>query len=112
MMVGASNNEYERVDHEDYNFGTGLTGKLDTLADFSGFGNVLLRWSHYMIYGLSGLKVTDRLNVFRGRYMLPVWRGLGLGVEYTHYRRNSKLDGYPDINNHLHEIRTSVAYDF
>jgi len=112
LMVGASNNEFFELDNEEYNFGTGLTAKLDTLADFGRFGSVFLRWSRCQIWGLSGIRVTDRLGILRGRYMLPVWRGLGLGVEYTHYRRNSRLDGYSEVRKRLHEIRTSVAYGF
>ncbi len=49
---------------------------------------------------------------FQARYVLPVWRGWGLGLSYNHYRRNSHYKENPDVNKFLYEFRTSVTYAF
>ncbi len=112
MPMAASNNEYVLVELRDYNFGTGITAKLYGLADFSNYGSLQLQWGHWTIFGLSGVKGTDNLNLLQARYVLPVWRGWGLGVQYSHYRRNSHYKDNPDVNKFLYEFRTSVTYAF
>jgi Domain of unknown function (DUF3943) len=112
LLVGASSNEYVDIELRDYNFGSGITAKLYLLADFANYGNVQLQWGHFTIFGISGVMGTDNLNLFQARYVLPVWRGWGLGLSYNHYRRNSHYKENPDVNKFLYEFRTSVTYAF
>lgn len=97
MILGVSNNEYVLEDLRDYNFGTGLTAKLDAFFNFQKYGNRLFRWAHYSIYALEGAKGTDRLNVFTGEYRIPVWKQVMVGLQYQHYRRNSDYRDFPDV---------------
>ncbi len=112
MILGASNNEYVLEDKRDYNFGTGVTAKLDSLLDLQKYGNLLLRWAHYTLYVLEGAKGTDRLNVLLGEYRIPVWKQVMLGVQYSHYRRSSDYRDFPDVKKFLYGFRAQVSYGF
>ncbi len=112
MLLGASNNEYVLEDERDYNYGMGFTAKLDAFLDMQKYGALLLRWSHFSIYTMEGAAGHDRLNLLQASYQIPIWRGIGLGLQYTHYRRNSHYVDYPDVNQYLYEARTSISYRF
>ncbi len=112
MILGVSNNEYILEDQRDYNYGTGLTAKLDSFLDLQKYGSLLLRWGHYTIYALEGAKGTDRLNVFLGEYRIPVWKQVALGLQYSHYRRNSDYRDFPDVKKFLYGFRVQVSYRF
>ncbi len=112
MILGASNNEYILEDLRDYNYGTGLTVKLDSFLDLQKYGSLLLRWGHYAIYALEGAKGTDRLNVFIGQYRIPVWKQVALGIQYSHYRRDSDYRDFPDVKKFLYGFRAAVSYRF
>jgi hypothetical protein len=53
MIIGSSNNEYILEDKRDYNYGTGLTAKLDCFLDLQKYGLLLLRWGNYTICALA-----------------------------------------------------------
>jgi len=112
MILGVSNNEYVVEDLRDYNYGTGVTAKLDGFFNFQKYGSVLLRWAHYTIYALEGAAGTDRLNVFTGEYRIPVWKQVMLGLQYQHYRRNSDYRDFPDVKKFLYGLRLQVSYGF
>jgi len=112
MIIGASNNEYVVEDLRDYNYGTGFTAKLDGLLDLQKYGSLLLRWGHYTIYALEGARGTDRLNVLLGEYRIPVWKQVALGIQYSHYRRNSDYRDFPDVKKFLYGFRAQVSYRF
>ena len=112
LVLGASNNEYVSVDKRDYNYGTGVTAKLDSVLDFQKYGNFLFRWGHYTIYVLEGAEGTERLNVFLGEYRLPVWKQVMIGLQYSHYRRSSDYRDYPDVKKFLYGFRAQVSYAF
>ena len=112
MMMGASNNEYVVDDLRDYNYGTGITAKLDLTLNLQKYGTLILRYGHYTIYALEGADGTDRLNLFQLRLRVPVWKGLGLGGVYTIYRRNSHYDNFPDVKQRLYVLNFSVSYNF
>jgi hypothetical protein len=112
MLMGASNNEYVVDDLRDYNYGTGITAKLDIGLDLQKYGHLILRYGHYTIYSLEGADGTDRLNLFQARYRVPIWKGLGVGGNYTVYRRNSHYDNFPDVKQRLYRLDFSVSYNF
>jgi hypothetical protein len=112
MLMGASNNEYVVDDLRDYNYGTGITAKVDLALNLQKYGQLIFRWGHYTIYSLEGADGTDRLNLFQLRVRVPIWRGLGLGGLYTVYRRNSHYDNFPDVKRRLHRFDFSVSYRF
>jgi len=112
MILGVSNNEYIVEDLRDYNYGTGLTAKLDALFNFQKYGLLLLRWAHYSIYALEGAKGTDRLNVLTAEYSIPVWKTVAVGLQYQHYRRNSDYRDFPDVNKFLYGFRLQLSYLF
>ena len=112
MILGVSSNEYVVEDLRDYNYGTGLTAKLDSFLDLQKYGNLLLRWAHYTIYALEGAAGTDRLNVFLGEYRIPVWKQVMIGLQYSHYRRNSDYRDFPDVKQFLYGFRLQVSYRF
>ncbi len=112
LLIGASNNEYIVEDLRDYNYGTGLTAKLDGYFNFQKYGNLLFRWAHYTIYALEGAAGTDRLNVFTGEYRIPVWKQVMIGLQYQHYRRNSDYRDFPDVKKFLYGFRLQVSYGF
>jgi hypothetical protein len=55
---------------------------------------------------------TDRLNVFQGRYVLPLWRGLGLGLKFSQYCRNSHYVEFPDVKQRLYAFESLIAWRF
>ena len=112
MLMGASNNEYVVDDLRDYNYGTGITAKLDLALDLQKYGHLILRYGHYTIYSLEGADGTDKLNLFQARLRVPIWKGLGLGGVYTVYRRNSHYDNFPDVKQRLYRLDFSVSYRF
>jgi hypothetical protein len=112
LMMGASNNEYVVDDKRDYNYGTGITAKLDLSLNLQKYGTLILRWGHYTIFSLEGADGTDRLNLFQMRLRIPIWKGLGLGGVYTVYRRNSHYDNFPDVKQRLYQLNFSVSYNF
>ena len=112
LVLGASNNEYVLEDKRDYNYGTGVTAKLDSVLDLQKYGWLLFRWGHYTLFVLEGAKGTDRLNVLLGEYRIPVWRQIMLGVQYSHYRRSSDYRDYPDVQKFLYGFRAQVSYRF
>jgi hypothetical protein len=119
MMMGASQNDYvepppdasQKVDR-DYNYGTGYIAKIDALLEFQKYGRLLLRWAHYKLFTLEGAEGTNRLNLFQGRYRIPIWKSLGAGIQYTQYRENSKYDNFPDVKQKLFQWRFSISYNF
>jgi hypothetical protein len=112
MIMGTSNNEYIEVDLRDYNYGTGYTAKVDLSLDLDRLGLFLARWAQYKIFTLEGADGSDRLNLFQGKYTIPIWKGLGLGVQYTQYRRNSHYVDFPDVKQKLFELRASISLRF
>jgi hypothetical protein len=112
MMLGASNNEYVVDDLRDYNYGTGFKAHVDLSLDLHRFGLFLVRWSLYKIYSLEGADGSDRLHLFQGKYRIPIWKGLGLGVMYTQYRRHSYYVNFPDVKQKLYEFRFSLSVRF
>ncbi len=112
MLLGASNNEYVLEEERDYNYGMGFTAKLDALLNMQKYGALLLRWTHFSIYTMEGAAGHDRLNLLQASYELPIWKGFGLGLKYSHYRRNSHYVDYPDVSQYLYEARTSIYYRF
>lgn len=112
MMLGASNNEYVVDDLRDYNYGTGFTAKVDLSFDLNRLGLFIFRFAQYKIYTLEGADGSDRLNLFQGKYRIPIWKGLGLGVQYTQYRRNSHYVDFPDVKQKLYELRFSLSMRF
>ena len=119
MMMGASQNDYvepppdssQKADR-DYNYGTGYIAKLDAVLNLQKFGRFIARWAHYKIFTLEGAEGTNRLNLFQGRYRVPLWKSLGAGVQYTQYRENSVYDEFPDVKQKLFEWRASISLDF
>lgn len=112
MMLGASNNEYILEDLRDYNYGTGYTAKVDASIDFRKFGNLLVRWGYWRIFTLEGAAGNDRLMLFQGKYMVPVWKGWGVGAQFTQYRRNSHYVDFADVKKQLYGFRFSISYRF
>jgi len=112
MIMGASNNEYVVDDKRDYNYGTGITAKLDLALNLQKYGTLIFRYGHYTIFSLEGADGTDRLNLFQLRLRVPVWKGLGVGGVYTIYRRNSHYDNFPDVKQRLYRLDFSVSYNF
>jgi hypothetical protein len=112
MMMGASNNEYVLEDLRDYNYGTGYAAKVDAGIDFQKFGNLLIRWGYWKIFTLEGAEGNDRLTLFQGKYMIPIWKGWGVGAQFTQYRRNSHYVDFPDVKKRLYGFRFSVSYRF
>jgi hypothetical protein len=112
MVLGASNNEYVLEDLRDYNYGTGYAAKLDAAIDFQKFGNLLVRWGYWKIFTLEGAEGNDRLTLFQGKYMIPIWKGWGVGAQFTQYRRNSHYVDFPDVKKRLYAFRFSVSYRF
>jgi len=119
LMMGASQNDYvapppdasQKVDR-DYNYGTGYIAKLDAVLNLQKFGRFILRWAHYKVFTLEGAEGTNRLNVFQGRYRIPLWKSLGAGLQYTQYRENSVYDEFPDVKQKLFEWRASISFNF
>jgi hypothetical protein len=111
LAMGASNNEYVVDDLRDYNYGTGITTKVDLALDMK-YARLILRWGHYTIYSLEGADGTDRLNLFQARLRIPIWKGLGVGGLYTVYRRNSHYDNFPDVKQRLYRADITVSYRF
>jgi hypothetical protein len=118
MMLGASTNEYvgsgagSSAAGIDYNYGTGYTAKVDLALQLQKYGSFIIRWAHYKLFTLEGVDGTDRLNLFQGRYVLPVWKGLGLGLKFTQYRRNSQYDKFPDVKQKLYAFESLIAWRF
>jgi hypothetical protein len=112
MLMGASNNEYVVEDLRDYNYGTGYAAKLDLGLDLQKFGNLLVRWGYWRIFTLEGAAGNDQLFLFQGKYMIPIWKGWGLGAQFTQYRRISHYVDFPDVKKRLYQLRFSVSYRF
>lgn len=118
MVLGASTNEYvgsgagSSAAGIDYNYGMGYVGKLDLALELNKYGMFLFRWAHYKLYTLEGVDGTDRLNLFQGRYLLPVWKKLRLGLKFTQYRRNSHYDIFPDVKQRLFALESLIAWRF
>ncbi len=118
MVLGASNNEYISAEEEtsalgrDYSYGTGLTAKFDVGFVHQKFGSVILRYALYKIYILEGVDGSDRLNLFQARLRIPIWRGLGAGIVYTVYRRNSHFVAHEDIKQRLFSLNYSISIEF
>ena len=112
MVLGASNNEYVIDDLRDYNYGTGFKAHVDLAFDLNRFGLFLVRWSLYKMYTLEGADGSDRLHLFQGKYRIPIWKALGLGVQYTQYRRHSHYVNFPDVQQKLYEFRLSLSARF
>lgn len=112
MMLGASNNEYVLEDLRDYNYGTGYAAKVDAAIDFQKYGNLLVRWGYWKIFTLEGADGNDRLTLFQGKYMIPIWKGWGVGAQFTQYRRDSHYVDFPDVKKRLYAFRFSVSYRF
>ena len=118
MMMGASNNEYvgggvgSSAEGIDYNYGTGFVAKVDVGLQLEKYGRFLIRWGHYKLWTLEGVDGSDRLNLFQGRYELPIYKGLGLGLKFTQYLRSSHYVEFPDVKDRLYAFESLIAYRF
>jgi hypothetical protein len=112
VMLSASGNPYVNVVDRRYNYGTGLIARADAALDLHKLGFFLFRWEHFGLTTVEGVAGIDRLNVFLGQYTFSIWRGLGLGIQYTQYCHNSDFDHFPDIKQRLYELRASFSYRF
>jgi len=112
VMLSATGNPYVDIVDRHYNYGTGWMARADATLDLHKLGFFLFRWEHFGLTTIEGVAGKDRLDVLLGQYTFSIWRGLGLGVQYTQYLRNSDFDNFPDIKQDLHELRVSFSYRF
>jgi len=112
IMLSAIGNPYVDVVERHYNYGTGVIARADAALEFRKLGHFLFRWEHFGLTTVEGAAGKDRLDVFLGQYTFSIWRGLGLGLQYAQYCRDSDFDHFPDIKQHLHELRVSFSYRF
>ncbi len=67
---------------------------------------------HYTIYCLEGAAGTDRVNILIGEYRIPVWKDVMIGLQYSHYRRDSDYRDFPDVKQYIYGFRAQVSYRF
>jgi hypothetical protein len=112
IMLSATGNPYVDIVDKQYNIGTGIIARADATLDLHKLGFFLFRWEHFGVTTIDGAAGNDRLDVLIGQYTFSIWRGLGLGIQYSQYLRNSDFRNYPDIKQNLHELRISFSYRF
>ncbi|MCK5453298.1 MAG: hypothetical protein KAJ16_02990, partial [Calditrichia bacterium] len=113
IALGAGNNEYvTSYQGRDYNFGSGVRGKLDLLLEHQRLGRILVDYNYFSIYAREGVPGVDRLHVFYSNYMIKIWRQLGIGIEFVYYLRNANYKNDPDITRQARAVRGLISLSF
>ncbi len=113
IALGAGNNEYvTSYQGRDYNFGSGVRGKLELLLEHQRLGRILVDYNYFSIYAREGAPGVDRLHVFYSNYMIKIWRQLGIGIEFVYYLRNANYKNDPDITRQARAVRGLISLSF
>jgi hypothetical protein len=113
MPLAAGDNEYvTSYQGRNYNYGWGYKGRLDLLIQHPKLGEFYVDYNYWFISTREGAPGVDRLNLFNATYRIPVWKSLGLGLEYSYYLRNANYDNDPDVRREISAIRTLIFYSF
>jgi hypothetical protein len=113
ILLGAGDNEYATsYQGLNYNYGWGWKGKFDFLISHTRFGKIYVDYNFFTIYARSGALGTDRVHVLDASYILPLWKGLGVGAEYFYYYRSALYDDFPDVKRTIKGIRALLVYQF
>lgn len=117
LLFGASNNKYTQIEQRDYNYGMGVTGKLDIWLTHPKFGTLMLKLSHFQIYTLEGAALEadeshDYLTTLNAKYTVPVWDNLNLRFEYALYNRHLHFSSVTHYNTNESLVGVSLDYRF
>lgn len=109
ILFGSANSEVVEVielfkedDGEflrDYVYGRGYLLEFEALILTKKYGRIISSFNNWVIYTQRDSPGIERNSVFKLEYYYPIYRNVGLGVEYFHYRRAADYDDYEDYQN-------------
>jgi len=112
LILGGSNSAYAQVSGRDYNLGPGYSAKLESWLRNEKYGELYFSYLNYWIYTLSGASGNELITITNGRIETPIWKDLGVGIEYLYYHREGKYDNHDDIIAENNELRSYLTYQF
>lgn len=128
ILLGGSLSDYYDVKLRDYNMGSGMSAKAQTVMEFPKFGHFSLSADYYLIYTWKGYKGTDlsgadpiHLNVQGDKsyasllvvspklkiYLKGSW---SLDVAASYYMRDTRYKYRPDVHSETFEVRAGLSY--
>jgi hypothetical protein len=126
-MLGGAYNPYFTYENRDYVYSVGFAPKLDVVLEWKRRGGIYVRGAYFHQINLHEVDTDgpegpipatygdDRLGFVSTSVHARIWRGLGLGVEHTYFKRNSTFDDpvdYPKIELELNTWRSFVTARF
>jgi hypothetical protein len=112
IVLGGSNSAYAEKSGRDYNLGPGFSSKLEGWLVNEKYGELYISYLNYWIYTLSGAAGNETITITNGRIETPLWRNIGLGLEYLYYQRKGVYDNFEDIEAYNNEFRTYISLHF
>lgn len=112
IVLGGSNSAYAQKSGRDYNLGPGFSSKLEGWLVNNKYGELYFSYLNYMIYTLSGAEGHETITITNGRIETPLWKNLGLGIEYLFYQRKGVYDNYEDVEAENNELRSYISLHF
>jgi len=99
-------------DRRTYNFGTGVMAVAEACVRIGRFECVTASWRHYGLHTFRLQVGTEAWDIFLGRVRAPVWRRLGLGVEFESCRRHFDFRDVEPGTRRLYEARAFASVQF
>lgn len=99
----------------DYVYGKGFTGGIDISLRTQKYGKFMCNFDRWVIFTDRDAKGVEDLMMLIVDYDYPIWRKLGLGLQFNYYKRLARYEKYANfqnINNHYYEIKTLVGLTF
>jgi len=112
LVLGGSNIGFATPSGRHYNYSTGANFKAQLVLDHKRYGYLALRYWLYWFHTLSGVKGNELSSYAQASLSVRVYRGWGLGGEFTSYRRQTWFHDYPRGTEHNIELRSFISYVF
>jgi hypothetical protein len=106
ILGGVGSEHYERRSND---YGPGFGGIAEVSLTHRGFALLRAGYSSRWIYVVDGAATRHRVQAFGAGAAVPVFRMLGVGLDYSLYFRDSYYREFDDVHPRQHELRAYAA---
>ena len=104
--------EFTEIGDRDYDFGSGFGMRLGGTYVRNGFPYFSLFYRGVFSHTLNGSKGNQIVQFIYSRLRFPLWRSVGVGLEYLLYTRDTFLRDFEDIHRTNPELRIGVTFSW
>jgi len=109
-IMSGINSEYQEFTGRSYDFGSGVGLRFRGEFVNKGYTYASLGYGGVYSHTLDGAKGNQVVHFVVARLRYPLWRALGVGVDYWLNIRNSFYRDFPDVNRVIPELRLNAAF--